>query len=190
MKWLIGAPTGYCCQPTIQGWGKQVKIGGFIAAAGVLALAGCDNAEVTARQTQRAAAAEKTAEGQLSGEVCRGITSATPGGDSSLRGAFASNEVGMDYGGGVIDALVKKKGYRFVGAEVVNGTCYAYAQATGEQWGKPFNLRWRCPVKAYSDDPKRPGQARLQIVEDRLCDFDVSPGDAGTKEVDVEVFRM
>jgi hypothetical protein len=97
---------------------------------------------------------------------------------------------GMDYGSGVIDALVKQKGYDFVGAELVNGTCYAYARAIGRKGDENFHLRWRCPVKSYSDNPKRTGEAKLHLVDPGLCDFGVSPGDPGTKQVDVEILKM
>lgn len=84
----------------------------------------------------------------------------------------------------------QQKVSRFVAAEMVNGTCYAYAEMKGELIGESLDLRWRCPVKAYSDDPVKRGEARVQVVEDRLCDFGVSPGDRGTRDIDVEIFKM
>ncbi|MCC2979862.1 hypothetical protein [Sphingomonas sp. IC4-52] len=122
--------------------------------------------------------------------LCAGLTSASESGNSSLRAAFVSTPEGRDYGGGVIRELVDAGGYRFTGAEMVENTCYAYAEARGEQWGKPFNLAWRCPVKMLSDNPTEAGKTVLEVVEDRECDFNVQRGAPKVRDVVVEMIHQ
>ncbi|OWK30589.1 hypothetical protein [Sphingomonas mucosissima] len=149
-----------------------------------LVLTGCDSAPapvpVAASDDQNNADAE----------LCGGLTTASESGNSSLRAAFVSTPEGREYGGGVIRELVDTGGYRFAGADMVGATCYAYAEARGEQWGKPFNLAWRCPVKMVSDNPAEAGKSVLEVVEDRECDLDTQRGAPKVRDVSVELIRQ
>lgn len=155
-----------------------------LIAASALVLTGCDSASTTIP----VASTEEQANPDVA--LCTGLTSASESGNSSLRAAFVSTPEGRDYGGGVIRQLVDAGGYRFAGAEMVGNTCYAYAEAQGEQWGKPFNLAWRCPVKMLTDNPAEPGKTVLDVVEDRECDFDVQRGAAKVRDVAVEMIHQ
>lgn len=152
-----------------------------------VALAGCDSTPVAAPAAETEVAAEQT---NPDAALCEGLTSASESGNTSLRAAFVSTPEGRDYGGGVIRELTDKGGYAFVGSEIVGDTCYAYAQARGEQWGKTFNLAWRCPVKMLSDNPAEPGKTVLEVVEDRQCDFDAERGAPKRQDVTVELIHQ
>ena len=86
--------------------------------------------------------------------------------------------------------LVDDGKYRFAGAEMVGNTCYAYAEARGEQWGKVFNLAWRCPVKVVTGNPAEPGKSVLEVVDDRVCDFDTERGAPKIRDTEVEMIRQ
>ncbi len=151
-----------------------------------LLLAGCDSTPSDTPVVQSEAKADTNPDVAL----CAGLTSASESGNTSLRAAFVSTPEGRDYGGGVIRELTQAGGYRFDGAEMVGGTCYAYAQARGEQWGKTFNLAWRCPVKMLSDNPAEPGKTVLEVVEDRECDFQAERGTPKMRDVSVELIHQ
>lgn len=133
---------------------------------------------------------ESTAAYRAKASLCTSLTAATDSGNVSLRAAFVSTPAGRDYGGGVIRELTQMGKYRFVGAEMVGDTCYANADARGEQWGQTFNLVWRCPVKAVSDNPAEPGKTVLEVVEDRECDYDTPPGAPAKRNVEVELLHL
>lgn len=149
-----------------------------------LVLTGCDSAPGSAP----VGATEEAASPDI--VTCEGLTSANESGNSSLRAAFVSTPEGRDYGGGVIRQLVDDGKYRFAGAEMVGETCYAYAEARGEQWGKVFNLAWRCPVKVVTGNPAEPGKSVLEVVDDRVCDFDTERGAPKIRDTEVEMIRQ
>lgn len=157
-----------------------------VVALGGMTLAGCDSTPLTGGSP----ALEADAAVNPDIVVCQGLTSASQSGDESMRAAFVSTAEGRDYGGGVIRELTAAGHYRFLGGEMVGDTCYAYAQARGEQWGKVFNLAWRCPAKVVIGNPAEPGKSILQVVEDRMCDFDAEPGAPARREVPVEMIRQ
>ncbi len=156
----------------------------LILTAACLVIGGCDSAPVTVPVASEEPATSPDA------ALCEGLTSASESGNTSLRAAFVSTPEGRDYGGGVIRELTEAGGYRFAGAEMVGGTCYAYAAARGEQWGKTFNLAWRCPVKMLIDNPAEPGKTVLEVVEDRQCDFDAERGTPKKRDVTVEMIHQ
>lgn len=149
-----------------------------------LVVTGCDSAPASAP----VAATEEAANPDIA--TCEGLTTASNSGNSSLRAAFVSTPEGRDYGGGVIRQLVEDGKYRFAGAEMVGNTCYAYGEARGEQWGKVFNLAWRCPVKVVTGNPGEPGKSVLEVVDDRVCDFDTERGAPKVRDTQVEMIRQ
>ncbi|WBH17637.1 hypothetical protein [Sphingomonas radiodurans] len=152
-----------------------------------LVLAGCDSASPL---EQYQAANTETPSESPDAKLCEGLTTASESGHTSMRAAFISDPEGRDYGGGVINELTQAGNYRFLGGEMVGKTCYAYAEARGEQWGKTFNLAWRCPVKVLSDNPTEAGKTVLQVVEDRVCDYAVERGAPARREVEVELIHQ
>jgi hypothetical protein len=149
-----------------------------------LALLGCNPLQPSQQ------ASTDTANASPDARLCEGLTTASESGNTSLRAAFVSTQDGRDYGGGVINELTKEGKYQFLGGEMVGKTCYANAEARGEQWGKMFNLAWRCPVKVLSDNPAEAGKTVLQVVEDRECDFDTERGAPAKREVEVEMIHQ
>jgi hypothetical protein len=142
------------------------------------------------QQSEAVTTSEAATETSPDAALCEGLTTASDSGNTSLRAAFVSTPDGRDYGGGVIAELVKADGYRFAGGEMVDNTCYAYATASGQQWGKTFNLAWRCPVKVLSDNPAETGKTVLEVVEDRECDFDAERGAPAKRTVEVELIHQ
>jgi hypothetical protein len=151
-----------------------------------LAIAGCDSAPAAQETAAGASAADLNPDAAL----CEGLTTASESGNTSLRAAFVSTPHGREYGGGVIRELTEAGDYRFIGGEMVGDTCYADAEARGVQWGKTFNLAWRCPVKVLSDNPAEPGKTVLEVVEDRECDFDTERGAPAKAKVSVEMIHQ
>ena len=151
-----------------------------------LLLLGCNPAQPSAP----VATTEDASEAGPDARLCEGLTTASDSGNTSLRAAFVSTQDGRDYGGGVIRELTEAGKYRFLGGEMVGKTCYAYAEARGEQWGKTFNLAWRCPVKVLSDNPAEAGKTVLEVVEDRECDFDTERGAPAKRPVEVELIHQ
>lgn len=123
-------------------------------------------------------------------KLCAAVAGATANGEESMRALFVSTPEGRDYGGGVIAELLKQDAYRFLGTEMVGGTCYAYAEARGQQWGKTFNLEWRCPVKILGDSPKESGKTLVEVVDDKQCDLDAARGAPVRQPVDVELVHL
>ncbi len=138
----------------------------------------------------------ETAENEISPEVqattrlCRAVAGATPSGNESMRAAFVSTPEGREYGGGVIAYLVKQNGYTFLGTEMIGDTCYAYARAKGEEWGKPFHLKWRCPVKLLGTSPTDSSKMLVEVVDDTQCDLDAERGTAKRQDVHVEMLHI
>jgi hypothetical protein len=122
--------------------------------------------------------------------LCASIAGATSGGDASLQGALARDPVGAEYGGALIKPIVEKGGYRFVGAEMVAGHCWANARAAATVFDRAVDLQWRCPVLVISDDKRQIGKTMLEEVDSALCDFDAAPGSPTKRVVEEPVERI
>jgi hypothetical protein len=97
---------------------------------------------------------------------CRQLKSSSSTADLLVQGALVATPEGLEYGGGsgLADALVKQRGHRFVGAEPLGNTCWAYAELKGTTWNKPFHLKWRCAVRSIAMIPP---SARVHPKNDR-----------------------
>lgn len=146
-------------------------------------LAGCQREGTAPRPAE-------TAAGDTTTRLCAAVAAATSNGNESMRANFISTPLGRDYGGGVIGELLRQDGYRFLGAEMVDGTCYAYAEARGFAWGKAFDLAWRCPVKILRDSPAEPGKTVVELVDDQQCDLDAARGAPARQPVSVELVHL
>ena len=122
--------------------------------------------------------------------LCASIAAASGGGDASLQGALARDPVGAEYGGGLIKPIVDKGGYRFVGAEMLAGHCWANARAAATVFDRAVALQWRCPVLVISDDRRRVGKTVLEEVDSASCEFDVAPGSPTKRAVEEPMERI
>jgi hypothetical protein len=150
-------------------------------------LTGCGDPSSQEQVSTDVAAAEPAS----SPSFCRQLTSSSGTADLLLQAAFASTPEGAEAGGGALaESLAKQGGYRFLGAEPLGDACWAYAELKGTMWEKPFHLRWRCAVKAYREDPARTGAAVLEMVDNRICDFNVDRGDPAQRPVELEAMKL
>ncbi len=163
-----------------------MKAAAFAILTIALTVGGC-NSGPTPQQIVDAANEQKDANNDAA--LCEGLTTASKNGDLSMRAVFESTPEGIEYGGGVIKELVAAGGYRFTGGAMVGDFCYAHAEASGVQWGKQFDLAWRCPVKIISDNPAEPGKTVLELVDDRECDLATGRGAPRKREIWVEMIR-
>ncbi len=164
-----------------------MKAAAFTILTIALTLGGC-NSGPTPQQIVDAANEQKSTNDDAA--LCQGLTTASENGDVSMRAAFESTPEGRDYGGGVIKELVAGGGYRFIGGAMVGDFCYAHAEASGIQWGKQFDLAWRCPVKVLSRSPAESGKTVLELVDDRECDLDTKRGAPKKRDIWVEMIRQ
>lgn len=162
-----------------------------ILACTALILSGCSSNAPSAELSGAQSADDATPAESDETAFCSRLASASDAGNLLMQGAFTSTKGGEEFSNAaVIENLVRQEGYRFIGADLLGTTCWAYAQAKGTMYDKPVYLSWRCPVKAYSDDPTRPGRTVVELVESQSCDFSVDRGDPVKRQVDVLVIKM
>lgn len=151
-------------------------------------LAGCDGGYSPAKIS---APAESDNSASAIDQVCRNLKFASTNGNETILAALSSTKEGSDYSGDVIKALKKQRGYKFLGAEFLDGTCWVYSEAKGIVAGRPIELSWRCPMKGYSQRMVRQvPETTLELAEDRQCDFGFRLGDPPRRRVSVDVFEM
>lgn len=73
---------------------------------------------------------------------------------------------------------------------MVGPSCWAYARAVGDANGRSWRITWRCPIQAVRKHPANANESQVDLVDDRLCDFNVDLGAPMIQSVDMEIMRL